>query len=865
MQFTLKDYQRDAVRDVLRNLVDAADDWHRKARPVAFSLTATTGAGKTVMAAAVIEALFDGNDDFDFEPDPGAVILWFTDDPSLNEQTRFRLLEAAGDSIAHSRLAVIENTFNQEKFEPGKVYFLNAQKLSKNSLLVKGAPDDLQDPLVARAASPDLRAFTMWDTIRNTIEDSDLTLYLILDEAHRGMKPHSSRDRAEKSTTVARLINGANGIPPVPIVWGISATVDRFDKAMAAAEGRFKYPSVIVDPARVQESGLLKDDIRLEFPDEAGQFDTVLLRRAVRTIKESTALWRDYAGLQGTDADAVIPLLVVQVPNTPSDELLATTFDTIRDEWPELEPDGMAHVFGEHSTIDLGGHTVPHIRPEKVEERTHVRVLFAKDAISTGWDCPRAEALVSFRPARDETHITQLLGRMVRTPLARRVPGNDKLNSVECILPMFNRKAAIAVAHVLLGSKAEGEDGTGETGGGTGRRVLVAPVDMRANPDIQLAIWETFDKLPSQTLPRKSAKPMKRLAALSQALAHDGIRPNARKDAYAEMFGVLDGLVARHRGKIDAATKRILEVEGASIIAGVSTGLIAEAGSFTELADDRSVEADFKQAGRVLTPDLARKYAGHIAVEDEGDDGLFDAHLKVAALAQLEGIQAELDREADTLARKWLTEYRVAIKGLLDNRRAVYDEIIAMAADPQRIDVLRPRVRSEATRTEDGKLVETRPNHLMADESGQFPLASFDSIWETRVLDSEMNQPGFAAWYRNPSRASDDSLAIAYRDGAGGWRRMCPDFVFFSETNDKVEASIVDPHGTHLSDALPKLRGLAAFAAEFGEEFHRIESVAQVDEETLRVLDLKDPAVREAIHEADDPRGLYLSSAAADY
>ena len=45
-----------------------------------------------------------------------------------------------------------------------------------------------------------------------------------------------------------------------------------------------------------------------------------------------------------------------------------------------------------------------------------MRVLFAKDAISTGWDCPRAEVLVSFRPAEDETRITQLLGRMVRTP-----------------------------------------------------------------------------------------------------------------------------------------------------------------------------------------------------------------------------------------------------------------------------------------------------------------------------------------------------------------------------------------------------------------------------------------------------------------
>ena len=141
MRYTLKDYQDDAVANVLGYLARARDDWHRWQSPVAFSLTATTGAGKTVMAAAVIEALFYGNPDYDFESDVGAVVLWFTDDPSLNEQTRFRLLDAA-DGIAHSRLVVIENTFNQEKLDPGKVYFLNAQKLGKKSLLVRGCIEE---------------------------------------------------------------------------------------------------------------------------------------------------------------------------------------------------------------------------------------------------------------------------------------------------------------------------------------------------------------------------------------------------------------------------------------------------------------------------------------------------------------------------------------------------------------------------------------------------------------------------------------------------------------------------------------------------------------------------------------------------
>ena len=93
---------------------------------------------------------------------------------------------------------------------------------------------------------------------------------------------------------------------------------------------------------------------------------------------------------------------------------------------------------------------MPYISPERVQDATWVRVLIAKDAISTGWDCPRAEVMVSFRPAKDRTHITQLLGRMVRTPLARRIPGNDRLNSVDCLLPKFDTKTVEEVVDALM-------------------------------------------------------------------------------------------------------------------------------------------------------------------------------------------------------------------------------------------------------------------------------------------------------------------------------------------------------------------------------------------------------------------------------
>jgi hypothetical protein len=94
---------------------------------------------------------------------------------------------------------------------------------------------------------------------------------------------------------------------------------------------------------------------------------------------------------------------------------------------------------------------------------------------------------------------------------------------------------------------------------------------------------------------------------------------------------------------------------------------------------------------------------------------------------------------------------------------------------------------------------------------------------------------------------------------------MRPDFLFFFVTPDgNVAVDLVDPHGHHLADALPKLRGLVDFAEQFENEFRRIESIAETDG-TLRVLDLTRSGVRQAVRDATDAKALYQSGVAADY
>jgi type III restriction enzyme len=861
MKFTLKDYQDEAVIDVLARLGKARKRWHEDGDIHAFSLTATTGAGKTVMAAAAFEALFYSDDNFDFEADPGAVVIWFSDNPSLNEQTRFRLMEAS-DRLESTNLVVVQNTFNREKFEPGKIYFLNTQKLSKKSLLVRGHdPDDEETPSFPEMR-PDLRSFTIWDTIQNTVEDPSLTLYLVLDEAHRGMGKITKSSQKNKSTIVKRLINGAGSIPAIPVVWGVSATVERFNTAMKGAEGRSTLPNVVVDSAKVQESGLLKDTIVLDIPDEVGQFDTVLVRRATNKIKESSAAWAEYAAQQ-EDANVVKPLMVLQVPNTPDPDEIGRALDTILQQWPELPNDAFAHVFGEHKSHIFGSHKVPYISPERVQDSTWVRVLIAKDAISTGWDCPRAEVMVSFRPAKDRTHITQLLGRMVRTPLARRIPGNDRLNSVDCLLPFFDIKSVEAVADALMkGGADEGETPL------TGRRVLINPKEMSPNPAVSEAVWEKLLSLPSQSLPKRGAKPVKRLTALAHELAADGLLPDAGKNAHSELHKVLEAAQVRYADELETARKAVLTVEGKSLI----TDLQSQKKSFDDFweeADYIVIEDAYRRAGRILSPDLSRTYAEYLAAKDADsdspEDALMEAHADIAALGLVTGVKDYLEAEADRTAKAWLDKQRISIKNLSDERQDVYRQIRSWSTDPEDIDLAKPSSWMEATSVRDADGKETPlaayEKHLLCDENGVFPVEL--NTWESEILEKEMERQGFQAWYRNPSRSSQDSLGIVYGDNKE-LHLVRPDFIFFSAQNDDtITADIVDPHGTYLSDALPKLQGLARYAEAHSKTYRRIETVAKIGEK-LRVLDLTDPMVRKEVAEANDAKRLYEGALAND-
>jgi len=135
--------------------------------------------------------------------------------------------------------------------------------------------------------------------------------------------------------------------------------------------------------------------------------------------------------------------------------------------------------------------------------------------------------------------------------------------------------------------------------------------------------------------------------------------------------------------------------------------------------------------------------------------------------------------------------------------------------------------------------------------------------WERTVVEAESKRVGFQFWYRNPQQPGQSSLGIAYVEDEQ-FKIVRPDFIFFAEQDGKVVVDLVDPHGLHLADALPKLQGLAAYANEHADAYRRIEAVAEASGK-LRVLDLTRADVRAEVLAASSAKSLFEGLLAVDY
>ena len=433
MKVELFPFQKTTLAKLRQSVATALGNYCSTHTPQVVSYTAPTGAGKTIVMSALIESVYYGDELY---PDQNeAIFIWLSDSPQLNEQSRLKI-DLKADKIRLNQCVVIsDDSFDMEVLEDGHIYFLNTQKLSKSSNLTKHS---------------DGRQYTIWETLANTVRDKADRLYFIIDEAHRGAQ--SAGDLTKNTTIMQKFLKGSetDRLPPMPVVIGMTATPERFNRLAEGIQSTTHYVRTTADEVRA--SGLLKDRIIITYPEQSGN-DMAVLQAATDEWRHKWDHWHQYCYEQ--HYGQVNPILVIQVQNGSGNQISATDLneclrimeERLGDRFLEGQ---VVHAFGEGTpTIQIGGLNVPYCEPSRIADDKRIKVVFFKETLSTGWDCPRAEVMMSFRRAVDYTYIAQLLGRMVRTPTQQHINVDETLNDVHLYLPQFNEATVYDVVKAL--------------------------------------------------------------------------------------------------------------------------------------------------------------------------------------------------------------------------------------------------------------------------------------------------------------------------------------------------------------------------------------------------------------------------------
>jgi len=795
MKVSLFDFQRDALH-LLRDKILAARKFASSQQPQAIAFSAPTGSGKTIMMTALFEAILDQPDDelawpLDWEPQSDAVILWVSDMPELNEQTKLKIESKSNKVYRVNQLITIDAHFDAPRLDGGRIYFINTQKLAVNQ------------PLTNRG---DGRQHLIWETLTNTALAIPDRFYVVIDEAHRGMT--AGRGAQAAQTLMQRFVLGYPevGLVKMPLVIGVSATPKRFMDLLEHAPHTIQKIAISAD--EVRKSGLLKDRILIHHPESATTAEMALLEEAARRWGQMTTAWGTYCRDQ--QEQMVWPVLVVQVENGSDRQLtrtdLADALTRIESAiGRRLNESEVAHAMHDTGDLDIGGRRVRKVDASRIDADKNIGVVFFKTSLSTGWDCPRAEVMMSFRRAEDHTYIAQLLGRMVRTPLARRIEKDAALNDVHLFLPYFDTDAVESVVASLHNAEDVPPAETGSS-----RHLVVLK-----RRDGTEEIFAELDGLVTYRVNAARAQsPLRRYMAIARSLTMDEIDDDTWDVAKRQIVDWMGQRIAaiKDAGQFNAAAKAITQVGLRTLAVQNGTGVSEPAADYSIDASDVDIDRLFEEAGRAFSHGLQMDYWRAHADRDA-------LEVKVAAivLARNAAEMAKLDAQAEAAFDTLYDQHKKAIFKLKEQRRANYEKLRLATAQPNEVPWHLPAAI-------DFKRLPIDPlweRHLYVEANGEFRAEL--GTWEAAVLKEELANSEVVGWLRNLDR-KPWSLEIPYASG-GDVRPMFPDLVVVRKNGSEYTIDILEPHDPSLSDNFEKAVGLAKFAEKHGALFGRIQLI----------------------------------------
>lgn len=324
--------------------------------------SAPTGSGKTVMLIALMDSVIENNpNDYDY------AFVWLTPgNGELEEQSYNSTLEKA--SLAQPQM--LQDTLTNG-FSNNSVTFINWEQVTKTGNI----------------ATRDGEVSNLYQRIEEA-HQNDLHFVVIVDEEHRN-----------RTSKTQALIDHFKA--------------DRTIRTSATPQSRGKaYNLVQVDEEDVIHQGMITRSVILNLGVNEGDnisnpvsYFLDLADEKRREIKRS---------YQELNKD-INPLVLIQLPDEKSGKKNKEYMEA-RGELIQTIEDYLKEIGQQENQIArwLSG---DHFNTEAIEKNnSSINYLLMKQAVSTGWDAPRAKILVTLRVNMEVEFTLQTIGRIRRMP-----------------------------------------------------------------------------------------------------------------------------------------------------------------------------------------------------------------------------------------------------------------------------------------------------------------------------------------------------------------------------------------------------------------------------------------------------------------
>ena len=438
---------RDAgrVADTAGEYVSRTDDAGRPIPHACFKVP--TGGGKTLVAAAALQRLRRQT----------GLTLWVMPTRAIYEQTKAALrsrehpyrqmLEIA--SAGRVKLLEKDDLFTRSDIENylcvmllmlpaanrrrGRDFLRMFRDSGRYPTIFPDSDDLLGDARLLNDY-PDLERITHNGPVKHSLFNvfKMLRPVVILDEAHKAYGARNPEANEEFARSVSRL--------DPSLVIELSATPNR------------GISNLLVDITGVE----LKNEEMIKLPVQVTSFTNADWQYTLaQAHDELERLDAEAKSFQMSEGSYIRPIAVVRVERTGRDQRDGERVhsEDVREYLIQNLGVSANAIAVKSSELDELG------REDLLSEFSTVRWVVTRAALMEGWDCPFAYLLVMLDNTSAQRAITQLVGRVIRQPFARRT-GRELLD--RCYVYCWNTSVGDAVTQVKRGLEEEGLTGLGD-------------------------------------------------------------------------------------------------------------------------------------------------------------------------------------------------------------------------------------------------------------------------------------------------------------------------------------------------------------------------------------------------------------------